>query len=77
MFDSQFEALFHGSWPKLSTHELAKCFKTPHFSFLLPKPSFGMGNSDSEIPSVIGSESHGDDSMTMCMTVLLSVEIKR
>ena len=41
MFDSQFEALFHGSWPKLGTHELEKCFKTTHFLFLLPKPSFG------------------------------------
>ena len=28
-----FEALFNGSWPKLSTHALEKCFEYPHFVF--------------------------------------------
>jgi len=28
-----FEALFNGSWPKLSTHALEKCFENPHFIF--------------------------------------------
>ncbi len=28
-----FEALVHGSWPKLSTHALEKCFENPHFIF--------------------------------------------
>ncbi len=29
-----FEALFNGSWPKLSTHALEKCFlRNPHFVF--------------------------------------------
>jgi hypothetical protein len=28
-----FKALFNGSWPKLSTHALEKCFENPHFIF--------------------------------------------
>jgi hypothetical protein len=28
-----FEALFDGSWPKLSTHALEKCFENPDFIF--------------------------------------------
>ncbi len=28
-----FEALFNGSWPKLSTHALEKCFENPDFIF--------------------------------------------
>jgi len=28
-----FEALFNGSWPKLSTPALEKCFENPHFIF--------------------------------------------
>jgi len=27
------EALFNGSWPKLSTHDLEKCFENPDFIF--------------------------------------------
>jgi len=26
-----FDVLFNGSWPKLSTHALEKCFENPHF----------------------------------------------
>jgi hypothetical protein len=28
-----FEAVFNGSWPKVSTHALEKCFENPHFIF--------------------------------------------
>jgi hypothetical protein len=34
-----FEALFHGSWPKLSAHALEECFlqkSALHLLFLLP-----------------------------------------
>ena len=27
------ETLFNGSWPKLSTHDLEKCFENPDFIF--------------------------------------------
>ena len=28
-----FDGLFNGTWPKLSTHALQKCFDNPHFLF--------------------------------------------
>jgi hypothetical protein len=42
-----FEARFHGSWPKLSTHTLEKYSKIRiHLLFLLPSSSFGRVNSE-------------------------------
>jgi hypothetical protein len=38
-----FEALFNGSWPKLSTHALEKGFENPHFIFCSSFPNLRLG----------------------------------
>ena len=57
------EALFNGSWPKLSTHDLEKCFEKSgfHLLFGLPKSSFGRGKDDKQ-------DDAQDDSMPMCQS---------
>jgi hypothetical protein len=37
------EALFNGTWPKLSTHALEKCFENPHFIFRSSFPNLRLG----------------------------------
>jgi hypothetical protein len=59
-----FEALFHGSWPKLSTHALEKCFENQHFIFCSSFQNLRLGSIKVDRPSmttkatIFGNENH-------------------